>query len=228
MARYSGAVWRPLPESSAEPIITPTQVILHTAVSAADSLFGYFSRSDVSVESHFYVNQSAIEQYQDTQRQADANNDANARAISVETWDNGDPDHTPWTPTQMGLLAELVAWCCRQHAIPARQCPAWDAPGIGWHSMWGAPSRWTPVPGKTCPAGPRIAQMPELIARVQAILNPTEDDVTDAEHKMLADINHRTSDHSSKINSIKTDVDALQAGQAAMQAQLTEILDRLG
>lgn len=83
---------------------------------------------------------------------------------------------------------------------------------------------WKPT---ECP-GDVIYQWVHAGAPAGSLEPPQEDDVTDAEHKMLADINHRTSDHSSKINSIKADVDALQAGQAAMQAQLTEILDRLG
>jgi hypothetical protein len=41
--------------------------------------------------------------------------------------------------------------------------------------MWGAPSHWTPVPGKTCPAAPRIAQMPDLIARARALVNQEDD-----------------------------------------------------
>lgn len=173
MARYPQAIWKPLPEATREPLITARQVILHTAVSGASSLFGYFSREDVSVESHFYVNQDGVEEYVDTGRQADANRDANAWAISVESWDGGDPDHTPWTSRQLDLLVDLVAWCCRTHGIPARQCPTWDQPGIGWHSMWGAPSHWTPSAGKTCPGKPRIAQVPEIIRRVQSAL---EDD----------------------------------------------------
>lgn len=166
MAIYPGARWLPLPENDSQGRITPRQVILHTAVSAADSLHGFYNRPGVVVESQFYVARNHVEQYIDTTRRADANRQANGWAISIESWDNGQPEHTPWTPTQMDLLAALVAWCCDEHGIPARFCPAWDAPGIGWHTMWGAPSPWTPV-AKTCPGGPRKAQMPELLARVQ-------------------------------------------------------------
>lgn len=175
MARYSKAVWKPMPEAESEPRITATQVILHSAVSGAASLYGFFSRDDVTLESHFYVNQTGVEQYQNTSRQADANRDANVRAISIESWDNGDPNRVRWTPTQLDLLVDLVTWCCRTHNIPARQCPAWDQPGIGWHSMWGAPSHWTPSAGKTCPGTARIPQIPDLIKRVQQQLAGEED-----------------------------------------------------
>lgn len=171
MAIYPGANWRPLPEANTQPTMIATQVILHTAVSSAPSLYGYFARFDVGLESHFYVSQTGVEQYISTSRQADANRQANVRAISIETWDGGDPDHTPWTPRQMDLLVDLVAWCCVNHGIPVLQCPAWNQPGIGWHVMFGAPGPWTPV-SKSCPGRPRIAQMPELIARVEQALSP--------------------------------------------------------
>ena len=152
MARYPAAAWRPLPEATREPLITATQVILHTAVSGAASLYGHFSRDDVDLESHFYVYQTAVEQYVDTGRQADANRTANIRAISIETWDDGNPALVGWTPVQMDRLVELVAWLCRTHGIPARLCAAHDASGIGWHVMFGAPGPWTPV-AKSCPGG---------------------------------------------------------------------------
>lgn len=230
MARYPQASWRPLPEATREPLITATQVILHTAVSGAASLYGYFARQDVVVESHFYVNQEGVEQYVDTSRQADANRDANVRAISIETWDGGDPEHTPWTPRQLDLLTDLLVWCCRTHGIPATRCLNWSAPGIGWHSMWGAPSHWTPVAGKTCPGRPRIQQVPVLIERVTGILTTPpgeESDLTESEHTMLSDINHRTSDHTGKINGIRLDVDSLQVEVAALRADVAEILLRL-
>jgi hypothetical protein len=186
VARYPHAHWRPLPEAGNEPAITARQVILHTAVSNAGSLFDYFARADVAVESHFYVSQNGCEQYIDTARQADANRNANARAISIETWDAGDPAHTPWTPRQLDLLVDLVAWCCRTHGIPARRCTSPTAPGIGWHTMWGAPSEWTPAAGKTCPGAPRIAQIPDLIRRVQLKLSGAEeDDMTPAQEALL-------------------------------------------
>jgi hypothetical protein len=186
MALYPKAIWRPLPENQTQSHILATQVILHTAVSGASSLFGYFARSDVVVESHFYVNLTGVEQYMDTDRRADANRLANVRAISIETWDGGAPERTPWTPTQMDLLVELVVWCCTTHNIPAQFCPAWDQPGIGWHVMFGAPGPWTPVQ-KSCPGAPRIAQMPELLGRVQAVLAgaPIKPPVPEEENEML-------------------------------------------
>lgn len=171
MARYPGATWRPLTENQTQGEITPTQIILH---SAADSpgktnLWGFFENSS-PFESHFWVPWDAsygpVEQFLDTTVRGDANRSANARAISVETEDEGDPDRKKWTPWQFEQIVELVAWACIEHNIPARRCPGPYSPGIGFHTMWGAPSPWTPV-SKTCPGVIRKTQFDAIIEAVQ-------------------------------------------------------------
>lgn len=159
MAVCPFAEWRPLPQNSKQPRINPRSVILHSAVDGkASDLWAFFSRS--ALESHFYVRADGhIVQYMDTQVRADANRDANAFAVSIETDDNGNPDIQPWTDAQIIAIVKLVSWVCDTHGIPKTQCPAWDKPGVGWHSMWGAPSRWTPARGKTCPGRVRIEQI---------------------------------------------------------------------
>ena len=191
MARCSFARWRPIPENSTQPRITPTQAILHSAVdspSLLTSLFGFFSRKDVTVESHFHVLvDGTIEQYMDTNVRADANRYANVRAVSIETEDNGDPDNSPWTPAQIGSILRLLRWLHETHGIPLVVCPAWDKPGVGWHSMWGAPSNWTPARGKTCPGRIRIRQihsdiLPALTAPkgfLMALSDKQQDEVYD-------------------------------------------------
>ena len=171
MARYPKATWRPLPEQTGsnpavprEPLITATQLILHSAVGAG-SLFGYFERTGVVVESHLWVAlDGTVEQYVDTERQADANYLANARAISVETADRGDPDEQPWTAEQMAALVNIAVWAHETHKVPLRRCPAWDAPGLGHHTMFGAPGPWTPV-NKSCPGHARIRQFDAIVDR---------------------------------------------------------------
>lgn len=79
-----------------------------------------------------------IWQWQDRGRQADANLDANPRAISVETADNapGDPaDIARWTSRQAAVLAVLLAWECSLDAH--RSCPAdWVCHrGVTWSGM---------------------------------------------------------------------------------------------
>ena len=84
MALYPPAIQKPVPHGAEDPPITPRVVILHIAVSEALSLFGWFTRSG-GIESHFYVRKTgAVEQYRDTDIQADANTDANNFAISID------------------------------------------------------------------------------------------------------------------------------------------------
>lgn len=162
MAWYPNAVHRPLPENATQSRIDPTQFILHTAVDAPGEtdLYGFFARGDVGVESHFFIQLDGdVIQYMDTTVQADANRYANPRAVSAETEDDGNPDQRAWTPAQMQSIKLLGQWLMKEHPrIARRVCPAWDQPGWGYHSMWGAPSQWTPSAGKTCPGAPRIAQ----------------------------------------------------------------------
>jgi hypothetical protein len=172
MARCDFAKWRPLPENSTQGRIDPTQAILHTAVDAPGEtdLYGFFARGDITVESHFFIQfDGDIIQYMDTGVRADANRDANGRAISIETEDDGAPEQRPWSDAQIVSIKRLLRWIHETHPkVPLTQCVAWDAPGIGWHAMWGAPSRWTPSAGKTCPGSVRIAQTKQIIATLAA------------------------------------------------------------
>lgn len=171
MARMPDADWRPIPENSSQRKIIPTQCILHSAVGKG-SLFGYFSRTSVVVESHFWVGLNGeIEQYLDTEVRGDANYLANPRAISIETADNGSPDTFEWTPAQLASIVKILLWVHKTHDIPLVQTPAWDAPGIGYHTMWGAPGRWTPV-AKSCPGRARIRQFPAVLATAVALDTP--------------------------------------------------------
>lgn len=172
MARYPGAHWNPAGTPGGT--ISPRVVILHTmAVNA-------FARPKAAngLEWHFGVHWSGkVEQHVDTSKRADANNKANAFAISIETEDDGDPATQPWSEEQMVALARLVRWCCDTHGIPKVRCNRWDGTGIGYHTMWGAPSQWTPV-AKTCPGKARIAQFPRLLQMVAGTPTPRppEDD----------------------------------------------------
>lgn len=172
MALMPAARWRPLPESKTAAGIRPTQLIYHSAV-GSNSLYDYFAQASVVVESHFWVGlDGRIEQYVDTTHQADANYLANPRAISVETADNGDPEHFPWTAKQLDSLVEIAVWVHDTHQVPLRKCPAWDAPGLGYHILF--PAEWTNVPGKVCPGKARIAQFPGVLQR--AVVASTEGD----------------------------------------------------
>jgi len=179
VTRYPRAEWRPLPEHDKQPHIVPTQAIVHSIVGSAKSAWNYFN-TGTNLESHLILPKQGVPwQCMDLDRQGDANYHANRRpdgtgAHSMETEDNGHPDDDPWTDSQ---LAEIIAWFnweCDTFGIPRRVCRTPDDPGIGFHSLFGAPSEWTPSRGKTCPGRIRIQQFHDII--VPAVLAPQEDD----------------------------------------------------
>lgn len=194
MARCPHAEWKPLGnDPQHQPVMAKHDlVIIHTMVgtlAGTDQMFrdqGY-----VGVESHFgtgYINgKLTAYQWGDTARTADANLDANPRAISIENADTSDPyrhwtgsDVPPFTDEQCELIAQITAWACQVHDIPAVLVPD-SLPsrrGIGWHRQGIDPWRvaggekWSDSTGKVCPGDRRIAQIKAvIIPRVQAILH---------------------------------------------------------
>lgn len=180
--RMPSAIWTPLPENNTQPAITPTQIIVHTAVDSVNliNLYDYFRQAGVGAESHFWIRRNGtIYQGVDSEIRADANVSANRRpdgtgAISIETEDDGDPEGNPWTKAQMNAIIEVCKWAIRSHPrIEQRRCRNPTDPGLGWHSMWGyqdpinliGPKRnpWTTAFGKTCPGKTRIRQHVTII-----------------------------------------------------------------
>lgn len=178
MARIPGLAWRPLPENATQPAIRPTQWIIHTAVDGPGptNLGDYFERKDVTLESHTWLSWTKHEQLMDTEVRADANYKANVRAISTETEDDGTPVERPWTQYQLGELIRTGVALNRLHGIPPVLPPTWDAPGMGYHSLY--PGVWTPYRGKTCPGATRIHQFKTIVLPgIQAALVPKDTDM---------------------------------------------------
>lgn len=149
MALYPPAIQKPVPHGAEDPPIDPRVVILHIAVSNAKSLFGWFNGRSGGIESHFYIRKSgAVEQYRDTDVQADANTDANGFAISIETQGMGPGT---WNTKQLAAIKALVDWCHDVHGIPKTVPQSWNGAGVGFHVQF--PGRWDKR-GATCP-GPR-------------------------------------------------------------------------
>jgi hypothetical protein len=173
-----GGRQRHLPEWQSQPRITPTTIIDHTIVGTGEQGYQHFLNRS-ALESHFIVeNDGAIWQLMDTDRQADANLDANGFAISIETGDRGDPDNQPWTQPQLDSLVWLHEQLRRVHpSIPRQKCPTWNGGGLGYHTLFGAPSHWTPV-AKSCPG--RIRKIQWAAELLPAFLHPEneEDDMT--------------------------------------------------
>lgn len=149
------AVNRNIPPGDNDPPIVPRVAILHVDAGNADSLYDYFKNRSGGVESHFHIKRNGtIEQYRSIYYQADANNDANDFAVSIETQGYGEGK---WTRRQRRSIKRLLLWLHDEAGIPLRKVQHWDGAGIGYHTLFGAPSRWTPV-AKSCPGPDRIKQ----------------------------------------------------------------------
>jgi len=187
--------WRPLPGT--RPQIIPTQLIAHTAVSNASSLYGWFnSPTAKGTDAHTYIRaDGTAEQYRAANTQANANGTANRwwdrdngvfrGAFSVETWDGRDPEHTPWTPQQITTLRDTALWLNRVYRIPLEICPGPYDPGIAWHSLYPG---WSP--GRhTCPGALRITQFhDELLPAITTAATTQIGDITVPTNPTFGDI----------------------------------------
>jgi hypothetical protein len=159
-AFYPRAVQRIIPPGANDPKITPRIAILHVDAGNADSLYDYFKNRSGGIESHFFVKKDGtVEQYRGIYDQADANLDANDFAVSIETQGFAAGE---WTDAQLKSIKALLLWLHAEAGIPLVRCTAWDGHGVGYHTMWGAPSHWTPV-AKTCPGPDRIKQFDAIL-----------------------------------------------------------------
>lgn len=177
IARYPRALWRPLQgEEQNEPVIRPTQVIFHTMVGFLDSTEHNFDREGNPIESHFGLGSpddmgrggadGEFRQWMPMDHSADANFRANRRpdgtgAISIECADGGS-EFNPLSPLQLSVLVRFGNWAADNLGIPRRICRDPGDPGFGYHTLFGAPSDWTPV-AKTCPGPVRIRQIRDIV-----------------------------------------------------------------
>ncbi|MGH1563023.1 peptidoglycan recognition protein family protein [Mumia sp. DW29H23] len=145
-----------------DPRIEPRLFILHVDAGNAFSLFGLFSRNQRGngIESHGHIrNDGVLEQYRDTDYEADANYLANPIALSFETQGFGGGK---WTAKQLSTIKRAILWAHRQHGIPLQVPKTWDGSGVGYHVLFGAPGKWTPV-AKSCPGPKRIKQFRDVL-----------------------------------------------------------------
>lgn len=195
MAWYPKAVRKPVDRyrpggSPATPMTSHRRVVLHTAVSDTDSLYGLFATPGNAV-SHFYVRENGVvEQYIDTRIRSSANLEGNPDCITVEThdgygddWGGGAPGPR-WTKAQVESLADLARWAKRVHNVPLRRLRS-SRPGtrgVGWHRQGcdgNFPAsgilrgrvprgeRWSYSFGKVCPTDTRIKQVAEIVRKAR-------------------------------------------------------------
>jgi hypothetical protein len=145
---------------SNDPRINARAAILHVDAGNALSLFSFFRDRSGGIESHFHITLlGTIEQYRDTDWQADANHLANDFAVSIETQGFGTGK---WTKRQLQAIERLLLWLHEAEGIPLRKIPAWDSSGVGYHVQFGSPGMWTPV-AKSCPGPGRVQQYHDVI-----------------------------------------------------------------
>lgn len=189
MALCPFAIHELLPENNSQNRITPTTVICHRAVSSAKDLYGYWNSPGIVLESHFYIAEDGtIYQYMDTNIRADANVDANAFAVSIETWDGGNtPDSWGWNSAQLFALKKLIKWICDTHGIKKAPAQTWNGGGIGGHNWF--PEPWADGP-RGCPGTERNRQLREDIIPAVASGKIEEEDMTPAQDAALSELWH--------------------------------------
>lgn len=170
------------PESYTQATISPVQFIMHSIAAPWDERRMYeYWRDSTNLESHFGLDfDGSCAQYLSTTTRADANYQANVRALSIETASN--LEHTDaWTSAQMEMLIRIGVWLHHEHDIPLRKCRTWDDPGYGYHRMF---PQWS-TGGTECPGDARVQQFheyvfPEIVRRAQGA-QPTPPVVTEDE-----------------------------------------------
>lgn len=168
MALCPFAVKKLIKPGANDPAIKPIGAILHVDAGNAASLYEFFRDRSGGIESHFHIRKDGvIEQYRDTEFEADANYKANSffeggvrkGYVSIETQGL---EAGQWTPEQVASIKRLLRWLNTRHGIPLRVCQSPTDPGVGYHTLFGAPSAWTPV-AKSCPGPDRKVQFRRVL-----------------------------------------------------------------
>ena len=196
--QYPGAIWRPINYSGHDACDELTALTVHEAVTTAEqSVFGWVS-SEGSCN-WFNGKNGYAEQYIPAGIQSYANSSGNHRSFAMESYDGlkilqnpyrevgsggiygTEAQNGRWDDGQVERIADVFAWLNIEHGIPLRLMASSHTSehGIGPHRL-GVPGwpggyddlggeRWTSHPGKPCPGDLRIAQLPGIVARAQAI-----------------------------------------------------------
>ena len=162
MARYPGAVWKPLSRNYSPGARTAQLgLILHVQAGNGE-LSGWFSNPSAQASSTFWVSKTGeVVQYMEAGTDKSwAQAGGNALYDSVET--EGQPTEK-LTDAQVTALAALVKWEHDTYGMPYTVISTPGAKGFGWHGMGGA--AWGGHTG--CPGDLRKAQMPQILALAQ-------------------------------------------------------------
>lgn len=219
MARMPGAIW--LGEHSPKRLMSRYDIVcVHTIVGYAPAHAAHFS---VKLD-------GTIQQSRDTKYRSAANLDGNHRVIAIENEDAA--RDIPLTPEQVVSNARILAWVHKTHGTPLQLAPnskptsrglAYHRQGIdGNFAGYRYPGRvpggehWSESFGKVCPRDKRIAQIPEILSRAKAIVNPPKPTVTSDVRFVLANV--RSNPLMSPAQA-REDYELAFAGARANQAQ---------
>ncbi len=158
MTILKSCVHRPVAKIDDGPRDQRKAVVLHTAVSRATSLFDFWQGGSAGkgIGSHIYIAEDGhAEQYLDTSRETGHAFAANAFTVGIETWDNADPDHTPWTQAQLDKIIAI----CQELGVPGKALLEGPSDGVGFHRQF--PS-WNENK-HSCPGDLRVNQVKTVI-----------------------------------------------------------------
>lgn len=151
-----------------DPPIEVVGAILHVDAGNSSNLFSYFKDKSDGIESHFHIpREGPLHQYRDTHFEADANLKANSfykngrrfGFVSIETQGLAEGE---WNAHQLAQIKRLLRWLAQTHNFPLRKTDSPQGPGVGYHTLFGAPGPWTPN-AKTCPGPDRIRQFNNVL-----------------------------------------------------------------
>lgn len=175
------AIRKPIAAGANDPRIVPIGDVFHIAVSMADSLHGYFDGPSGGIESTGYIRlDGTTEQYRPFNVECDAQSAGNSfthdgRLSGFNSWETEGMGDGVWTPEQLATIERIIAFKHERWGHPLVQCPAWNAPGSGYHRLF---DQWNPN-AHSCPGDRRVQQWNQIIVpwMRDGATSPEEDDM---------------------------------------------------
>lgn len=172
-----------LPQATTQAEIIPWLIINHTQASGGQvslaSAWSYDTRRTDGIEAHLLCSMEG-EVWQTMPFTVVAHTSYKANRfyvdgvgyvgqISVESQDLGGAsvNQTPWTPAQFETLCQAWAAVCVTYGIPVQDVTSPFGRGVAQHNRW---ADWSKS-AHSCPGTARTAQMPQMRARIQQIID---------------------------------------------------------
>ncbi|MFD6149377.1 peptidoglycan-binding protein [Streptomyces sp. NPDC060243] len=167
MARMPGAIWRPVPNRTANGQSSVRGVVVHIMAGTLTGTDSWFRNPAAQASSHFGTGKNGdLYQWVDTADRAWAQASGNSSWLSVENEGKGGDT---LTDAQLTRNAEVLAWAHAEHEVPLQLASNPSEKGLGYHAMGG--TAWG---GHTSCPGPKIvAQLGEIVKRAKAIAKDT-------------------------------------------------------